>query len=370
MDKRKILIITHGFYPEQSPRSFRATELTKEFCRQGHYVTVMAPYRQGTDILAKEYGFHFRSLGTLNWRIFNFHNFGKLGRIYNKAVNRLLPLLFEYPMMELFFKIKKTLDKDVTKYDLLITIAVPYPIHWGVASLWKKYKINIAKKWIADCGDPYCLQENDTFRPPFYFRWVEKWFMRKTDFITVPTINSCSAYFPEFQNKLRVIPQGFRFEDIEIRSTKDDGVIRFGYGGVFIPNKRDPREFITFLISLPESVNFEFHVYTATPQLISPHIYNDKRIFINNPVNRKNLLETLSAFQFVVNFANRGASQTPSKLIDYMIIEKPILNIETGNLDTNIIKEFLQGDYSNALKIEDSEKYKIENVVQSFMQLI
>jgi len=62
------------------------------------------------------------------------------------------------------------LSLSQTKYDLLISIAVPYPIHWGVAAVWAKDKSkNLAPNWIADCGDPYCFQENDTFKPPFYF---------------------------------------------------------------------------------------------------------------------------------------------------------------------------------------------------------
>ena len=43
--KKKILLVSNGFYPEISPRSYRATELAKEFYRQGHEVTVITKYR-------------------------------------------------------------------------------------------------------------------------------------------------------------------------------------------------------------------------------------------------------------------------------------------------------------------------------------
>jgi hypothetical protein len=273
-------------------------------------------------------------------------------------------------MMELFFKVRKALKQEKETYGLLISVAVPYPIHWGVAAVWKSGGNNVAKKWIADCGDPYCLQENDTFQPPFYFKWVEKWFMRKTDYVTVPSANSFQGYFPEFHTKLRVIPQGFRFDDVDKKETINDGIVRFGYGGVFIPGKRDPRAFIAFLTSLPESLKFEFHIFTSSPQFVLPFVGDDKRILVHHPINRKELLETLSSFQFVVNFANQGAAQTPSKLIDYAIINKPILNIETGNLDTHSVKDFLQGNYANALHLEHVDQYKIENVVPLFLKLV
>jgi hypothetical protein len=367
---KKILIITHGFYPEQSPRAFRATELAKEFCRQGHQVTVMAPFRVDTGTLAEEYGFHYTSLGTLNWRIFNFKSLGEIGRLYNKLVNRTLPLLFEFPMMEIFFKVRKVLKQENDSYDLLISVAVPYPIHWGVAAVWEKNLKNKIGIWVADCGDPYCLQENDTFQPPFYFRWIEKWFMRKADFITVPTTNSFKGYFPEFHHKLRVIPQGFHFEDIQKRETINDAIVRFGYGGVFIPGKRDPREFLEFLTSLPQDTRYEFHIYTNSPQFVIPYVQGDERIIVHKPVNRKVLLETLSSFQFVVNFANQGTAQTPSKLIDYGIINKPILNIETGNFNPQTVADFLNGQYTDSLKLGDIDQYRIENVAQSFIKLM
>ncbi|HMN33736.1 MAG TPA: glycosyltransferase [Chitinophagaceae bacterium] len=372
MNQKKILIITHGFYPQQSPRSFRATELAKEFCRQNHEVTVMAPYRKGIEAILKEYPIIFKSLGSLNLRIFNFQGLGIVGRLYNKAVNRLLPLLFEYPMMELFFKVRKLLKSETTRYDILISIAVPYPIHWGVASVWNKKNkiINIAALWVADCGDPYSLRENDTFRPPFYFRWVEKWFMRKVDYVSVPTVNSFKGYFPEFHHKLRVISQGFRFEDITCKPTITDGIVRFGYGGSFIPGWRDPRELLDFLCSLPPDWKFEFHVFTSQEHFIKPYAKYDNRIILHSLVSRNILLETLSSYQFVVNFANKGTAETPSKIIDYAIINKPVLNIDTGSLDKELVLSFLKGDYSRQLRIENIYQYRIENVTARFLSLL
>ena len=43
MDKKRILIISSAFYPFNSPRSFRTTELAKEFARRGHQVKVITP---------------------------------------------------------------------------------------------------------------------------------------------------------------------------------------------------------------------------------------------------------------------------------------------------------------------------------------
>ena len=89
-------------------------------------------------------------------------------------------------------------------HDLILSIAHPYPIHWGVASIWNKNQ-SIAKYWIADCGDPYLNQDNGGWKPPYYFGFVEKWFMRKATFITVPIVEALSGYFKEFHDKIKII---------------------------------------------------------------------------------------------------------------------------------------------------------------------
>jgi hypothetical protein len=72
---------------------------------------------------------------------------------------------------------------------------------------------------------------------------------------------------------------------------------------------------------------------------------------------------------FVVNFENVGTKQTPSKLIDYAIIKRPVLSIKTGTLDAVTVDQFLDGNYQNQLVIKDPDQYRIENVVARFLQL-
>lgn len=251
----------------------------------------------------------------------------------------------------------------------MISIAFPYPVHWGVARIWSK---NIAKVWIADCGDPYMGNKNDTFKPPFYFKWVEKWFCQKLDYLTVPTEKSIGGYYPEFHAKIKVIPQGFRFDTVQLFDgiMQQDKVV-FGYAGSFIPGRRDPSEFLEYLNSLDKSLDFEFHIYTASTNLVEPFIRkSNNRIQLKELIPRNVLLFELSKMPFVVNFDNGGGTETPSKLIDYLIIEKPILNVKYGDLKKEIINEFLNGKYNNRMTLPDKENYKIENVTHKFLALI
>lgn len=368
--KKKILIISGSFYPTNTPRAFRTAELAKELSRQGHEVTLLIPNKDDKihSEYEKEHNLKIEDLGKLKWEAPNFGK-SKIGHFATRVAVRLLSLLFEFPGIELYFKVSKALKKQ-NGYDILISIAVPYPVHWGVAKVWKRDKSkNTAPIWIADCGDPYMGQENDTFRPPFYFKYVEKWFMRKADYITVPVKSAIPAYYPEFHSKIRVISQGFRFEDIK-PAEKDQAnkYPCFAYSGSLIPGRRDPQEFLQMLVDYPHP--YRFDVYTSQKELIKPFAEKSKgRIVLKDYAPREKLLYELSKLDFVVNLENAGAKQIPSKIIDYVIIDKPILSVNSFQFDKQAAEEFLKGNYQNRLFIENPEQYRIENVCKKFLEL-
>lgn len=368
MVSKRILIVSAGFYPHNSPRSFRTTELAKEFARQGHSVKVLIP--DVSDIhheFEKKHSLIIDSLGKRKWRRISLKGKG-IEILVRRFILRFSKLLFEYPDIELSWMVKKKL-KDESGFDLLVSVAVPYPIHWGVAASYTKNH-RVADIWVADCGDPYIKRENDTFNVPFYFGFVEKWFMRKADFISVPTKGAIAAYYPEFHPKIRIIPQGFRFEDYQFNNNKSRNFKpTFAYAGGFIPGRRDPTEFINYLKQ--QDFDFEFHIYTYTPKIVSGIIGDLKdKIIVHDPIERQELLGKLSSMDFMINFENAGGYQTPSKLIDYLILRKPILSIKTGSLDVKVVKEFLSGNYQRQFVVEDPDQYRIENITRKFLKLI
>lgn len=70
----------------------------------------------------------------------------------------------------LYLKVKNLLTFE-QKYDLLISIGLPFAIHWAVA-----HKIagrNIADCYVADYGDPFSKFNIATKVAP-YFQFIEK----------------------------------------------------------------------------------------------------------------------------------------------------------------------------------------------------
>lgn len=358
------LIVTRSFYPLNSPRANRATELAKELVRQGHRVSVLTPRSPSQNDLETEFGLQILDLGDLRWPYIPSES-----NVVMRAIRAFLLKFANYPELGWAFQVARRLSGK-NGYDCIVSIAAPHSIHWGVA-LSTAMGRKPAETWIADCGDPFMGQENSSFysRPAFYFRWIEKFFCRRADWITVPTEGARRGYYGEFGAKLAVIPQGFRFQEYEhlLNAEVPDGRVRFAYAGHVIPGKRDPRVLIDYLRG--ERTDFEFHIYTKQVGLIRDCARGDPRVVVHSFIPRETLLPTLASMHFLVNFENVGSRQSPSKLIDYWLCGRPILSLKSFELDKEAINRFLSRDYSNALQIDDPDQYRIENVVSRFVEL-
>lgn len=365
MNKKKILIVSACFFPENSPRSFRTTELANEFARQGHEVVVCFP-AGGADYSSYEMDHHLRirDLGSLKWKSIELKG-GTIQFALRRVIRRLLLNLFEWPDIELLFKVARLL-KSESNYDILISVAAPHPIHWGVAKA-RRRDHEIARVWVADCGDPYMGDRMDTFRKLFYFKYLEKWFCRKADFITIPVKQAITGYYREFHEKIRIVPQGFRFDKSYLTDNVWNDPVRFAYAGNLIPVKRDPKPFLEYLCSIEK--DFRFVLFTSKVELILP--YKEKlkdKLLIRDYVPRDLLLPELASMDFLVNFDNNTSVHSPSKLIDYALTGRPILNIK-ADFDPCIVSAFLNRDYSHAYVVENMEQYNIEKVATDFLSL-
>jgi len=369
MASKKILIISRTLLPSQAPRSQRTTELAKEFARLGHDVTVYAVlgnYDYST--FKKTYGVNVKNIVAMKFATLNSDgvHVGKVN-LFRSVYSKLLRKLIEYPDIELSFKVAQLL-REIQNIDLLVTIAVPHPIHWGAAYASKRFVQNNINTWVADCGDPY--MGNKLTKRLFYFKFIEKWFFRKVDYVTIPIEEARKGYYEEFKNKIKVIPQGFNFDDFKRSEVYiENQPITFVYAGVFYKGIRDPRPFLDYLDKL--DLDFKFVVYTKSDLLITKYksLLKDK-LEIHEYIPRLELLDVMSRADFLINFENNTHIQSPSKLIDYALTERPILSVNSFDIDKDLIDEFLNRDYKNQLIINDLKQYNINNVANKFIGLI
>lgn len=358
---KKILIVTKFFHPDITPRAFRAFELAKEFSRQGHKVTVLTTQRDfDYKELEKTFGICIEAT------VKNEPNQIQGGGI-KRVARFILQWLFYYPFILLTQTFVKAL-KDKNHYDLLISIAHPFSVHFGVA-LAKKNNTNLCKIWVADCGDPFVGNGEAKLPTPFYFYWLERWFCNKPDYITVPIKEAKQAYPKECQSKIKVIPQGFDFSEIKPNYEKGfNKVPTFAYAGMLGAGNRDPRTFLNHLAEIQQ--NFKFIIYTKNVALVAPYqkILANK-LEIREYIPRNELLEVLGKMDFLINFENKSDVQKPSKLIDYALLQRPTLSLKPFDINKTGIDEFLQGNYTQQLKVNDVAKFNIINVAKKFIEL-
>jgi hypothetical protein len=208
-------------------------------------------------------------------------------------------------------------------------------------------------------------------KPYFYFKYIEKYWGNKTDFITAPVIEAKKAYYKEVENKIHQRPQGFDFSEVRLSAYKKNKVPTFFYAGLFYPDKRDPTHFLNYLITL--TTDFKFIIYTSKADLIKPYlnVLKDK-IEIRESVDRDVLLLEMSKADFLINIKNKGiSSQVPSKLIDYCLSKRPILEIssEFTKEEKENFDGFLIEDYSGQKIIENFEQYNSKNIAEEFIKL-
>lgn len=361
----KIVLISRIFYPLLSPRAFRTTELAKEFARRGHDVTVYAVLGN-TDYtdFSRETGIKVKPIKMF---LSTSNSDGNCRyNVVDKLLYHLFHYLLEFPDIEFCWKIPAIL-KTENDIDILVTVAYPHPIHWGAAISKVCNSRTFPKKWISDCGDPYMGDKVN--RHPFYFKYVEEFWSKRTDFITIPIEGARNSYPTSCNEKIRVIPQGFNFDEVKLcQNFKGNDIPHFAYAGTIYPGYRDPSNFLTYLSKL--SLDFVFTVYTNNPIYFSEYkrILGDKLI-INPYIPRLELIFELSRQDFLVNFANPNLSQSPSKLIDYYLSDRPIISLSNDFTERTVFEQFMRGDYSNAQQKVDVEQFNIANVVDSFLSL-
>lgn len=364
---KEILVISYATFPGKSPRHLRTHELVRELSRQGNNVTLYV-LKGNFDYSAyeKENNIKVKSLGKTIFFTFD-PLLGLKEPIISKIFRKYFGKYTEFPLIELVFNVYNVLKKE-NKKDLLITIGRPYPIHWGAALFMHFNKKNKFNKWIADCGDPY--MGNDFHKKPFYFEYIERFFCKKTDFITIPIDSAKEGYYSDFHEKIQVIPQGFDFSEAKIvdEFVKND-VPTFIYAGIFYEKLRDPRPLLDYLINL--NIDFKFKVYTKNKLFLDKYLkIVPEKIEILDYIPRNELIYEMSKVDFLLNLENPSKVHSPSKLIDYSLSKRPILSVNTNeNFDKTIILDFLKGNYSRSLNIANLEVYNIKNVAKKFTDL-
>lgn len=360
----KVVIISHRCYPWLGPRSHRTTELAKELAQRGHKVILYALLGECdyTDFSNKT-GIVIKNLGTSKFGVPDNTGYSNKNIVY-RAFSKFFGKYIEFPLIELSPMVKRVLKKE-GKIDYLISIAHPHSIHWGAANYIKNNRDKI-RFWVADCGDPF--MGNPFHTPPFYFKRIEKKWCELCDFISIPVVEAKEGYYDEFEDKIKIIPQGYDFSNVKLSAYIENENPTFAYAGEVYKDLRDPTRFLDHLCTLDYS--FQFVVYTKSTSYFENYKNElGDKLKINNYIPRDDLFKQLSKMDFLVNIKNDSGVQQPSKLIDYSLTKRPVIEITSAFNEKEIFNQFMNRNYKGRINLDDIEKYDINNVVNQFEDL-
>lgn len=372
----KIVIVTAYYEPIPVPRAFRATELAKEFVRRGHDVTVFnttsVMREDGQVMVGQSAGVNLVDLDIIRYIQTDSVCGTVKGKLFVKLKTFIREVLFYFTTntwLKILFGLEQKLKFD-GKYDLLISIGLPFTVHWAVSRKIDGH--NIAQCYIADYGDPFS-RYNQSIKVAKYFQWIEKKVIRKFDYISVPTELAVASYlWLKDKSAIKVIPQGFNFSEVKQAIYQENKIPTFGYAGLFYSDIRNPCDFFEFLCCL--DFDFHFIIYTNLGAMdsyscIEPYIQRlGSKLKLNNNIPRLELIHRLSKMDFIINVSNNTTNQIPSKLVDYTLSGRPIFSFSQDNFDSGKFIRFCRHNYEGEDKI-DISGYDIQHVADEYEAL-
>ncbi|WP_017379296.1 hypothetical protein [Paenisporosarcina sp. TG-14] len=362
---KKILIVTHWFFPRNVPRAFRTKELVTELVKKGYLVDVLiGDYKQL--VTAEEYHDKlFENKDVSNKHVAKISNNRLLSKIKD-AVNYFVGDRF---LLTTGFYLYKNINME--KYDTIIAIGLPFYVNFVTALKIRRHKKE-GSVYIADWSDPFYKTGDKMLAP--YFNKLQIFACSQFNYITIPT-KAAVSYFTKFtsESKIKIIPQGFDFSAIKVVPYKKNKRVTFGYAGIFYKDIRNPEKFLSFLTEI--NSDFVFVLYTITHGPIYTDIllkYKEilgDRLQIHNLIPRNQCITMLSEMDFLINIENSTSNQIPSKLIDYSLSGRPILSFKQNEIPKDKIISFMNEDYKEATKIE-IDQFDIINVCKQYLDLL
>lgn len=368
----KIHILTGHFHPQVHPRAFRSHELATELARQGHDVTVTSlttircfdyeAYARETGVKVRLMGLYEESPQKSRGRN-SAAGVSWAGRLYRFLLTYLLDGATIFQARRISRRLH--IDSDT---QMVIALSTPFMCQYGLSLYMRRQAHSFVA--VADSGDPFYLSHQNRRAP--WFRGIERRVYQTFRFLCIPTEAALPAYkglLP--QEKIRIIPQGFRMDNLPQGHVPHDGPVRFAYAGVFYWDIRNPEFIFRYLNGVSEP--FEFHIYMRFQDALVdsllgryPHLHS--RVVMHYAVPHDALLSELCSMHFLLNIENAHSTQLPSKLIDYGMAGRPIFSCNESNFRPERLHGFLHGQYEGALQV-DIAQYDIRRIASQFLGL-
>ncbi len=343
MKNKKILIVTHQFLPQVSPRTTRWSLLIDELINKGNEVTVLS----GTDPKNIEKNYKILYFGNKqfssninkirqNSQDSSNNSIKKISYSILKKIYRFLFKTFSWPDYAMFwaFTIYKNRKRIENDFDIIISVSLPFTSHLCAHILKKR----INAQWYMDIGDPFTLKiyspENNKLIYSYLNKFFERKFYKNASKIIFTHNEVAELHKKKFNIDSSKIVIGYPIallnNDI-IKSSLSfnykDTPLKIGYFGAFTKSVREPNNYIINIAnSLGDKTKHEWYINEESKKYFSS--INDITFHqFLEILPRKLALEVMvNKIHILLSIGNFNKYQMPSKVIEYLSLGKPVLH--------------------------------------------
>lgn len=367
-----ILIITYSYSPALTPRAFRWAALAEWMVTEGHQVEVICNKAAGLPDFQVLNGVSVhRTGGSVRESIKTWLGRKSVAEGYTPNAQANLPIrrgvlgralkyVYRFTLQKImwpdfagfwyFSAVRKSKDLiEKCRPDVVISVSVPFTGHLVGLSLQKRYAI----RWLADIGDPFSFMTQTPVNNHRLFNrlnyYSETKLLQRANFIAVTTEGTKAEYCQHFpgiaSSKISVIPPLFAAgtQHAEVgHFFPDDTKIRLVFAGTLYSRIRNPSALLSFFKAmLDEDIGdkLELHFFGAINDCefcfeeFKPLI--GTKIFLHGLVAREDAFRAMKEAAILINLGNGTPYQLPSKVVEYVMLAKPVLNISPIELDSS-----------------------------------
>ena len=241
-------------------------------------------------------------------------------------------------------------DKSI---DLILSVSMPFDSHMAVLEAMDKLSTKRRPRWIAYCIDAYWSKDGMSIDDIPRMKEEEARVFRSCDQILLLDVierDYCGSEFDIVRNKIQTLPLPlFDLDDIQKYNngipTRDD-VVEVVYTGTIYDNSSNIDVFTNVAEMLRgEKIRFHF-IGKISPKSMSileklqQKMPEQVLIYGRKPYDYAK--GSMQRADILLNLANNNANQIPSKIFEYMMCLKPILNIYgvQDDIGTEYLKKY------------------------------
>lgn len=359
----KLLIITYFYAPDLNPRAFRWTAIASNLARKGHQVDVLCAAvangaandrRDGVTVYRVRDWLLNASARVAPKRESVPSGTGALSTL-RAWVRRFVRVLWraaywpDYACGWLIpaFRLAGVLARQ-NRYDWIISVSLPFTGH--LVGLFAKRRLpNVP--WLVDIGDPFYLTKEPSHNNRWLYaalsRAMENKVLMNAAAISATTEETKRQYEEHFAvdgGKVAVIPPLLSLPGPDLPpATRTDGVIRLVYVGTLYRRLRSPEPLLALFRAMVDAGGvqpLELHFYGSVndcADTLALHVRTmGSRVFAHGLVGRAEVQMAMGDADVLVNIGNASAAQLASKVIEYMAMGKPILNLVSIERDASV----------------------------------